>query len=219
MKTKFVSILIFLCFFSLTSVLPAQNRPHWFVSPEVSFLGHDNHMGIALGFQAGATFLKDRLQFGFFFYGRSGPINSHTETLILEEGMSYKGQSQIQVRADHGAFGLFVAPQFRLAKGKLCLDVPLQFGQMGAGFYLTGEDRNTPDGRRVSEWENELMGGVDAGFGFMVEGGARLRMPLTEGIEGGLGLHYTRSLGWDAHVADSDYYNLPRFSLFFRFGN
>ncbi len=35
-------------------------------------------------------------------------------------------------------------------------------GYGGFGFYLHGDDRKTPDGRRVSEWEDELLDGRDA---------------------------------------------------------
>lgn len=45
---------------------------------------------------------------------------------------------------------------------------------MGADFYLFGDNRITPDGRRVSEWENDLMGDNDAEFSLMYEGGVRL---------------------------------------------
>lgn len=219
MKIKIsISLLLFLAAFGLLS---AQKGPRWFFAPEFSLLNHSNHTAKAVGFQTGVSFWKDRLQGGFFYYGRSGPINNHTETLFLPEGSEYKGQSEVKMGVDHGAFGLFIAPQFRLAKGRLTMDAPIGFGQMGAGFYLKGEDRNTPDGRRVSEWENELMGGVDAGFGWVVDGGLRLRTRLDKSgsIEGGLGIHYTRTIGWGAYLVDSDYYNLPRFSLFLRFGN
>ena len=199
----------------------AQQSPRWFFSPEFSTMVHSSHLGKTMGLQLGATFFKDHLQIGFFFYGRSGPINGHTERLDLPQGTTYLGQSSLDLRADHGAFGLVVAPQFKLGQGRLTLDVPLMFGQMGAGFFLTGDNRNTPDGRRVSEWENELMGGADAGFGFVLDGGVRIRTRLSkqDRIEGGLGLHYAQAIGWEAFLVDNDYYNVPRISVFLRFGN
>ncbi|HAA13438.1 MAG TPA: hypothetical protein DCE41_17810, partial [Cytophagales bacterium] len=115
---------------------------------------------------------------GLRSYNRSGPINPHVETYTLPEGVTYKGQSTLQVRADHGAFGLLVSPQFRLGS-KVTLAVPLVFGGMGGGFYLFGEDRDTPDGRRVSEWENDLFGDADSGFGTFLEAGVEARYRTT----------------------------------------
>ncbi len=177
------------------------------------------HTGIAPGVEVGVKVLRQRLQIGIIAYNRSGPINPHTETLTLEDGQTYKGQSQLKLRADHGAFGIVVAPQFRF--GKVILDIPLTIGQMAAGFYLTGDDRITPDGRRTSEWEDELMGETDSGAGSFVEGGLRVKLPLnaSETILGGVGFHYTQTLGYESFVGGSDYYNAPRISLFLQFGN
>ncbi len=182
---------------------------------------HSDHLGRTLGFQVGAKVARERLMLAFFYYGRSGPINPHTQTVAFPEGVTYKGQSGIDVRADHAAFGVMVAPQFPLAGGRLTLDIPVSFGQIGAGFYLTGEDRDTPDGRTVSAWENDLFNQADASFGYLLEGGLRLRTTLSpaSGIEAGIGVHYSRVLGWDTYVGGTDYYNLPRISLFLLFGN
>lgn len=220
MKRYTLFLYLLLTSFSLQA---QENSPkvRWFFCPEMSVMVHSNHLGLAPGFTAGASILQERLHVGFFFYGRSGPINGHTERLDLAAGQEYKGQSSINVRADHGAFGIKVAPQFPLMKGKMTLDVPVLFGQMGAGFYLFGENRKTPDGRRVSEWENELMNNSDAGFALMVEGGLRLRFRISDKdrIEAGLGLHYTQALGWETLLGGTDYYNVPRISIFLNFGN
>ena len=114
-----------------------------------------------------------------------------------------------------------MTPIIPLGKGRVNLEVPLVFGQIGAGFYLKGEDRHTPDGRRVSEWENELLNNMDAGFGWMVEGGVRVSTAMDRRgeIVGGLGLHYTQTIGWETEVGGTNYYNLPRLSVFLRFGN
>ena len=90
------------------------------------------HVGVAPGVEVGVRILKQRLQVGFIVYNRSGPINPHTERLVLEEGQTYKGQSQLDLRSDHGAFGIVIAPQFRF--GKLTVDVPLVAGQVGQDF-------------------------------------------------------------------------------------
>ncbi len=193
----------------------------WFLAPEISGMIHPDHVGRTMGFQAGVSVARERLMVGFFYYGRSGPINPHIENWALPAGQTYKGQSSLALRADHAAFGLMVAPQFALANRKITVDVPVAFGQMGAGFFLVGDDRNTPDGRRVSEWENELLADGDAAFGLMAEGGVRVRFALPEstGMCAGAGVHYTRTFGWQTTVGGSDYYNVPRISLFLLFGN
>ncbi len=209
-------IVFILCSFTLTAQSPTP-KVGWFFTPEVSGMLLDQHIGRTLGFQTGITLLNRNLQIGLYYYGRSGPINPHTINYALPEGTTYRGQSSIHFRADHGAFGLFVSPQFRV--GKVTLDVPIMFGGMGAGFYLTDEDRITPDGRRVSEWEDELLGDADAGGGTMLEIGVRARTAITPGIEIGIGGHYTQTFNYFSTLGGNDYYNAPRFSLFLMFGN
>ncbi|MEO1804950.1 MAG: hypothetical protein AAFU33_09075 [Bacteroidota bacterium] len=211
---------LFLILFLITQFLFAQDIPKvkWYFAPEASGMIHDDHLGRAVGLQAGVSLFKERLQVGFVYVGRSGPINPHTETLTLPEGTDYKGQSVLQVRADHALTGLVISPQFQLSP-TLTLDIPIILGTLGAGFFLTDEDRLTPDGRRVSEWENELMGNQDASFGIAFEGGIRVRKQLREGISAGIGVHYAQSSGWDTFIGGTDYYNVPRVSIFFLFGN
>lgn len=202
----------------LLSPLFAQ-QVGWFFTPEYSLMLHGDHVGHTVGFQAGVSLLKDHLELGLFYYGRSGPINAQTYHFDLPAGQTYLGQNTIPVRADHGAFGLMVAPQVSLGKG-WALDLPLFAGQMGAGFYLFGENRLTPDGARVSVWENTLMEGRDAGFSLLFEGGVRLKAPLgpNTGMKAVLGLHYAYAPSWDTYVGGTDFYNLPRVSLGVQFG-
>lgn len=214
-------ILIVILLFSglVASAQSTQPKVRWYFSPSVSALLMDEHTGVAPGIEAGIKIWKQRLQIGIIAYNRSGPINPHTETLMLAGEQTYRGQSQVKLRADHAAFGLVIAPQFRFKR--LIIDVPLVLGQIAGGFYLTGDDRITPDGRRVSEWEDKLMGDTDAGAGFFVEGGVRAKLPLnsSETILGGLGIHYTQTLEYETFVGGTDYYNAPRVSLFLQFGN
>lgn len=186
---------LFITFFFVIVCSFAQESPkvRWYFTPEFSGMIHDNHLGRAVGFQTGVSLFKERLQVGFVYVGRSGPINPHTETLDLPEGTAYKGQGTLQVRADHALTGLVISPQFRLSPS-LTLDIPIIFGMLGAGFFLTDEDRLTPDGRRVSAWENELMNNMDAGFGIAFEGGLRIRKEVRTGISAGLGIHYAQAM-------------------------
>ena len=178
---------------------------------------HGDHLGNAVGFQTGISILNDHLQIGIFGYGRSGPINPQEYQVILPAGETYKGQSEVNVRADHGAFGLMIAPQFQLGE-QWKVDIPIYIGQMGAGFYLFGDNRITPDGRRVSEWENELMGGVDAGFSMHYEAGVRLKRSVGQHTDLMLGLHYALAPGWETFVGGTGFYNLPRVSVGIGFG-
>ncbi len=205
---------------SLSHASAQENKLQWFISPEAGFILHDDHLGRNMGFQTGFTFANGHLKTGFFYYGRSGPINPQTYTLNLPEGTDYNGKTSLDLRADHGAFGLFVSPVVSLGSDWQ-LEVPLMFGQLGAGFYLVGEDRITPDGRRVSEWEDELMGETDAGFGWLLEGGVRISraLPTAANIRVGGGLHYSHTIGYQSFVGGTEFYKRPRVALFVEFGN
>jgi len=217
---RWITYIILTLIFSLSSLQAQERSPKvgWFLTPEYSLMVHGDHLGHTVGFHTGINILKNHLQIGFFFYGRSGPINGQTYDVNLSEGQTYLGQSTVQVRADHGAFGLMLAPNYTFKNGWE-IDVPINIGQMGAGFYLFGDDRLTPDGERVSVWENRLMDNRDAGFSLMFEGGVRLKAPLSEGIKGVLGVHYAYAPTWDTFVGGTDFYNVPRVSLGIQFGN
>jgi len=209
--------------FSQEKSLKVKNsKIGWYVTGEYSTMFLDNHVGNAVGFSAGITLFKEHLKIGFFNYGRSGPINSKTFPTALPEGVSYKGRSSVNVRADHGAFGLMIAPSFNIPNSKLQVDIPIYVGSIGAGFYLAGDDRVTPDSRRVSEWENELFEGEDANFAGMTEIGVRLLIPSKlNRLKYGVGLHYTTTQDWSAYADPSgDFYNNKfRASFFIQFGS
>ena len=108
-------------------------------------------------------------------YGRSGPINTgQLYDLVLPEGTTYKGKSILKVANDQGFLGLEIAYNLELNSERLMIRFPVSFGQFGAGFYLLDDDRITPDGRRVNEWEDELQGGNDAGFALLSEFGSQV---------------------------------------------
>ncbi|MBC7866806.1 MAG: hypothetical protein H7X88_04660, partial [Gloeobacteraceae cyanobacterium ES-bin-316] len=194
----------------------------WYVTPELSTLFLDNHLGKAVGISFGLNFFNDHFKVGVFNYGRSGPINSKTFKTTLPTGTTYKGKQSIDLRADHGAFGVMLAPAFRLPKSGIEIDFPIYIGSIGAGFYLAGDDRKTPDGRKVSEWENELFGGKDAAFAGMMEYGARVFFPTKlNGLKWGLGLHYSTVQDWETYADPTgDFYNNKlRASFFVNFGS
>lgn len=181
----------------------------WYITPEYSTMFLKDHVGNAVGFSMGIKLLKDHLKIGYFNYGRSGPINAKTFPTQLPEEKTYKGKSTVDLRADHGAFGLMVAPSFFIPNTNVEIDVPVYYGMVGAGFYLAGEDRKTPDNRRVSEWENDLFEGEDAAFTSLLEVGVRAFFPTgLNGLRVGAGLHYTTVQDWTTYVDTSnDFYN------------
>jgi hypothetical protein len=198
----------------------STKRIGWFLTPEVSAMFLDDHIGRAVGASFGIQLFKNHLKVGVIGYGRSGPINPATFETTAYNGLVYKGSSKLTLRADHGAFGLMLAPSFRLKK--LAFDIPIVIGSAIGGFYLYGDDRKTPDGRRVSAWENELMNAEDAGGGSMIEGGVRVFLPTRyKGLQYGLGLHYTTTSGWKTYYDPTgEFYNQKfRVSLFANFGS
>ncbi len=186
-----------------------KRKTGWFVTAEYSTMFLKDHIGQAPGFSMGLKLLKDHLKIGYFNYFRSGPINSHTVNTPLPNGLTYKGKSSVDLRADHGAFGLMIAPSFTLRKSKIEIDFPIYIGSIGAGFYLAGDDRNTPDNRRVSDWENDLFDGKDAAFAGMTEFGVRAMFPAQiNGLQWGVGVHYLTVQDWTTYVDPSgDFYN------------
>lgn len=171
----------------------------WFLNPEVGGIFHADNFGKTLGGTIGLKFFNNHLKVGWQMYGSPGPINSKEYVITPSNGQLYKGQSTIAIRSDYGAAGLFIAPMFNIKK--IRLEFPVTIGQMGAGFYLTGDDRKTPDGERVSVWEDKLMDGRDAGFSTLYEVGSRVFFPLPhDNITIGLGLHYIMAPDWETYT-------------------
>jgi hypothetical protein len=197
----------------------------WYITPEVGLmsLGNDalgKSIGKSVGFSFGFKFWKERIKVGFMAYGRPGPINSATFTTTFVNNQTYKGKKSADLRADWGTFGLMIAPTFKVKNVEI--DVPIMLGGGAGGFYLVGEDRKTPDGARVSVWEDKLFNGEDAAFGTMAEVGVRAFVPTKiKGISVGAGLHYTMINGWKTLVdPNGDFYNNKlRASVFVNFGS
>ncbi len=202
-------VILIIILYTLAHTVHAQdkNKIGWFLSPEAGVMFLDDHIGKNVGASLGVKLWNGRLKLGFYGYGRSGPINNKTFTKVAANGQSYKGKDVLSLKADHGTFGLLIAPGFKLQK--IRLDVPLAIGGVAGGFYLFDEDRITPDGARVSTWENKLMDGKDAGFGTWYEIGVRGYVPLKpNSLSIGVGLHYTITSGWDTYYDPSgQFYN------------
>lgn len=159
-----------------------------------------DHWSHGPDFQAGVL-LWGFLKLGVAGFGRPGPINPRTFTTAPANGLTYKGQTSIDLRSDGAVIGLLIGGRFSVLSW-LDVEVPVILGSGAFGFYLTGEDRETPDGRRVSAWENELLDGRDAAGGFGLDAGLRLGFrPSTLGpVRPYVGVHYTTVLGYDAFI-------------------
>jgi hypothetical protein len=162
-----------------------------------------DHLSHGPGVQAGIILFDGHLKLGITGFARPGPINPATFEATLAQ--PYKGQSTVSLRSDGAMFGVFVAPVFAIPGTPLSLELPVALHQGGYGFYLTGQDRTTPDGRRVSAWENELFEGRDSSIGLGIEAGLRVALRLTDApwLQPYLGVSYSTVLGFDTVVKSS----------------
>ena len=220
MKKILVAILFFAGIGSAIAQETSVPKIGWFVTPEVGLMFLESHIGNTFGTSFGIKLFKNRIKIGIMSYGRSGPTNPATFEVTPINNQTYKGQSTLKMRADWGVFGLMVAPTFKIKNVEI--DVPLSFGGGAGGFYLAGDDRITPDGARVSVWENKLFDGKDAGFGTMAEVGVRAFLPTKiNGMSFGAGVHYTTISGWKTYYDPTgDFFNNKlRASVFINFGS
>lgn len=200
----------------LSAILPAtasaqsseQTPPSvgWFVGLDWRAMGLAGHFSHGPGFQGGVTLLRGRLKLGVAGFARPGPINPATFTVQASGGQTYNGSSTLNLRSDGGLFGLMVAPVLPVPGVEwLSAELPVTLGQGAFGFYLHGEDRDTPDGRRVSAWENELLDGRDSSFGLGLDAGLRLvvRPDANALVRPYVGVHYSTVLGYDSYVRAS----------------
>ncbi len=208
---------------SATSLSAQESKPSkigWFITPEVGAMFLDNSIGKTVGTSFGLTFWKERIKVGIMGYGRPGPLNSTTFDVTPYQNQTYKGQSTLKLRSDWGLIGGFIAPTFKI--NKLEIDIPISYGVGIGGFYLHGDDRKTPDGARVSVWEDKLFDGEDASAGGWTEFGARVFFPTkNKGVKWGAGVHYTIISGWKtfADPQGDTYNNKLRVSVFANFGS
>ncbi|MEN0049041.1 MAG: hypothetical protein AAF806_18395 [Bacteroidota bacterium] len=210
-KYQFFLILFYCAFYLQHTSAQSNEKLGFYFIPEYSAMLLENHIGNAVGFNVGVSSKNRKWHIGLRYYGRSGPINEHIEyPLELQNGQEYKGKSVVNLGADHGYLGLEGAYNLFLNNGKIQLRFPVSVGQLGAGFYLKGEDRITPDGRRVSEWEDDIQEGEDAGFGISTELGASIYFQPVESLPQlklGTAIHFANTFGYRSFLGGDDYYN------------
>ena len=164
-------------------------------------LGVGGHISHGPSFDAGIRLRWIKL--GIAGFARPGPINGKTFRITPTDSQTYRGKSQVDLRSDGAFLGIVAAPVLPLTD-RFSLEFPITLGQAAFGFYLTGDDRNTPDGRRVSEWENGLLDGRDAAVAFGIEGGVRATVDLGRSgwLQATAAAHYLQTIGYDAFVRD-----------------
>jgi hypothetical protein len=220
MKKIIITLLFFAMYGNAFSQKNTTSKIGWFITPEVGAMFLDSHIGNTFGGSFGVKVWKNRIKIGIMGYGRPGPTNSATFDLKPINNQTYKGQSTLKVRGDWGTFGLMIAPTFKIKNVEI--DVPISIGGGVGGFYLADDDRITPDGDKVSVWENKLFDGKDAGGGGLTEFGVRAFFPTNiNGVTFGGGVHYTMVSGWETlYDKTGDFYNNKlRVSLFVNFGS
>lgn len=203
MRRLVLSLLVTIAASSSHARADAEPRP--FAAPFVGLdwrvNGFADHLSHGPGFQLGASLFRGHLKVGLAGFSRPGPLNPSTFRVDLD-ATTYRGQSTLDLRGDGGVVGVFVAPRFTMP-GLPWLDVelPLLVGQGAFGFYLEGRDRETPDGRRVSDWENDLFDGRDSSFGIALDVGLRLSFRTgASWLRPYVGVHYLNVFGYDTFV-------------------
>lgn len=210
MRLYKIILVVFITFYT-TNAFSQENGLGFYFQPEYSAMFLSDHIGNAVGVGIGMTTKNKKWDIGIRSYGRSGPINTRQlYDLVLPEGTTYKGKSIIKVANDHAFLGFEVAYNLKLKSDRLMIRFPVSFGQFGAGFYLLGDDRDTPDGRRVNEWEDELQGGNDAGFALLSEFGSQVIyqiIPDNRHLNLFFGITHTTTYGYSSFLGDEDFYN------------
>lgn len=179
-----------------------------FIDLEWRLMGVGGHVSHGPAFAAGVTLFGGMLRVGLGGLGRPGPWNPKTFDVALEEGTTYRGQSTLSLRSDGSMLGVHVALSFS-PSARIALSVPLTVGYGGFGFYLHGRDRETPDGRLVSDWENELFDGRDSHLGVIIDTGLRLAFKLrrTPYVRPYVAAYFTVVPAFDTFVRD-DYFGV-----------
>ncbi|WP_441289915.1 hypothetical protein ACSRUE_04320 [Sorangium sp. KYC3313] len=187
---------------------PAPDVPvGGFVDLEWRVMGLGGHVSHGPAFAAGVTLANGLVRLGLGGLGRPGPMNPATFEVALPGGQTYKGQRTLELKSDGSMLGAHVGLSFRLPFAQaLAVQIPITVGYGGFGFYLQGNDRKTPDGRRVSAWEDELFAGKDSFLGLVVDTGLRLGYQPDDApwFRPYVGASFTAVPGFDT-VARDDY--------------
>lgn len=183
-----------------TTTVTAVTRPRettWFIEQSARLftnLGHA-HLGATTAFGVRWRWLSAGLGLAY----RPAAWDGTRYPVVLPEGETYRGQSTVFVATQFGFGGAFVMPTFEVAPDLgLSVELPVWVGFGFLGTPLSGDDRKTPMGERVSAIEDRLLKEADLGTALAVDVGARLRWtPRADlGVSLLLGVHYTEFVGY-----------------------
>ncbi len=183
-----------------TAAVTALARPRetsWFIEQSARLftnLGHA-HLGATTAFGVRWKWLSAGLGLGY----RPAAWDGTRYPVALPEGETYRGQSTVFVATQFGFAAAFLMPSFEVAPDLgVSVEFPVFVGFGFLGTPLSGDDRKTPMGERVSTIENRLLNEADLGTALAVDVGARLRWtPRADlGISLLLGVHYTEFVGY-----------------------
>lgn len=154
---------------------------------------------------AGGAGIRYRgLRIGIGFAISSASFDGYRFTRVLPEGTTYKGQSELEVGLVDTTLGLYASYVIDpFASGRVRFEFPIIFGMAGIGTPLMGDDRVTPDGDRVSVWEQDVTDGQDFLTGFGLDVGFVTRFVLSQDVPGlqlGAGIHYSYTTVSPTHV-------------------
>lgn len=185
----------------------SERRVGGYVGVDWRVFGLAGHVSHGPGVQAGLLLANGHLKVGLVAFGRPGPMNPATFELALPDGQTYRGASTLSLRSDGAFVGLGVAPVIYLgAFAPLSIEIPIAVGQSAFGFYLVDDDRETPDGRRPSAWEDELQDGRDSSFALGLDVGVDVAFHLRRAswVQPYVGVRRHQVFGYDAFL-ESDY--------------
>ncbi len=207
-KSRFVSVLVLLAGVRSANAAEPNSAASidGFVDLEWRVMTLGGHVSHGPGFAAGISLLEGQLRVGIAGLNRPGPWNPATFDVELAGDTTYRGKRSLSLRSDGAMAGPQLALAFAVPKVPwLAVTLPFTVGYGGFGFYLHGDDRVTPDGRRVSVWENELFDGRDSFLGWVLDGGVRLNFvpARTPWLRPYVGVYYTAVPGFDTIVRGS----------------
>lgn len=154
---------------------PDRPRFGWYLGHSVRVLGNLGAASPAMFIEVGARWRNLSFGIGSTYKPASwGPVRFDFE---VPEDVDYGGRERLRVGAQFATIGLMVTPAVPMGRVDwLALEFPLGMGVGILGTPLLGSDRVTPDGDRVSVWENRLTDGGDLSLAFAGELGVRARL-------------------------------------------
>lgn len=188
----------------LTATAPKPRSTTWFIEQSARVFNNLEHTHI--GAETAFGRLWRWLNVGIHTAYRPAAWSSHRKPLTLPQGETYKGKTQVGLAQQFGFAGLHIAPSYTFdALPSLSVDVPLRLGVGFLGTPLQGDDRDTPNGERVSEIVDQLTGGEDLSMNIALDLGARLKWTPSRSLGLSLfaGAHYTDFLGYTGPFYDA----------------